>query len=79
MSTYQTLSVLLRFQSQMRLPSGHNKSEDTVCDGIHYCNLPIAISLYQAWPGIGVPFLLLQPTFAYPIFRLLSKLMYCQC
>ena len=41
-STYQTLSVLLRYPSQLLLASGHNKSEDVVCDGIHYCNLPIA-------------------------------------
>ena len=46
-STYQTLSVLLRYPSQMPLASGHNKSEDVVCDGIHYCNLPIAY-----WPGL---------------------------
>ena len=41
-STYRTLSVLLRYPSQLLLASGHNKSEDVVCDGINYCNLPIA-------------------------------------
>ena len=30
------------YPSQLLLASGHNKSEDVVCDGIHYCNLPIA-------------------------------------
>ena len=46
-STYQTLIVLLRYSSQLLLASGHNKSEDVVCDGIHYCNFLSHIGL--AW------------------------------
>ena len=50
---------LHRYSFPLFLTSGHNKSiEDAVCDGTHYCNLPIA---YRPGMALVYPFPILTP------------------